>query len=79
MWKCPPLNLFNWSNYWKWKNDMIEPKEVDMTFTVTVTYKVTTYGNSRSDCYLMAENMSIEDIHKEGEVQDIEIGDGEQF
>ena len=76
MWKCPPLNLFNWSNYWKWKNDM---KEVDMEFTVTVTYKVTTYGNSRSDCYCMAENMSLEEIHKEGVVQDIEIGDGEQF
>jgi hypothetical protein len=55
------------------------PKEVDMTFTVTVTYKVTTYGNSRSDCYAMAENMSIEDIHKEGEVLDVEIGDGEEF
>lgn len=54
-------------------------REVDMVFTVTVTYKVTTYGNSRFDCYVMAENMSIEDIHKEGEVQDIEIGDGEQF
>jgi hypothetical protein len=75
-WKCPPLNLFNWSNYWKWKNDM---KEVDMTFTVTVTYKVTTYGDSRSDCYSMVENMSIEDIQKEGDVQDIEIGDGVQF
>ena len=79
MWKCPPLNLFNWSNYWKWKNDMREPKEVDMTFTVTVTYKVTTYGNSRSECESKAENMSIEDIHKEGEVQDFEIGDGVQF
>lgn len=79
IWRCPPLNLFNWSNYWKWKNDMREPKEVDMVFTVTVTYKVTTYGNSRFDCYVMAENMSIEDIHKEGVVQDIEIGDGEQF
>jgi hypothetical protein len=79
IWRCPPLNLFNWSNYWKWKDDMREPKEVDMTFTVTVTYKVTTYGNSRFDCYCMAENMSIEDIHKEGVVQDIEIGDGEQF
>ena len=80
MWKCPPLNLFNWSNYWKWKNDMnTVPKEVDMTFTVTVTYKVTTYGNSRSECESKAENMSIEDIHKEGEVQDFEIGDGVQF
>ena len=50
-----------------------------MTFTVTVTYKVTTYGDSRFDCYAMAENMSIEDIHKEGEVQDIEVGDGVEF
>lgn len=22
VWKCPPLNLFNWSNLWKWKADM---------------------------------------------------------
>ena len=79
MWKCPPLNLFNWSNYWKWKNDMREPKEVDMVFTVTVTYKVTTYGNSRFDCYVMAENMSIEEIQTTGVVQDVEIGDGVQF
>lgn len=75
-WRCPPLNLFNWSNYWKWKNDM---KEVDMEFTLTVTYKVTAYGASVSDCYSMVENMSIEDIQKEGVVQDVEIGDGVQF
>ena len=79
MWKCPPLNLFNWSNYWKWKNDMREPKEVDMEFTVTVTYKVTTYGNSRSECESKAENMSIEEIQNTGAVQDVEIGDGVQF
>ena len=76
IWKCPPLNLFNWSNYWKWKDDM---KEVDMEFTVTVTYKVTTYGNSRSDCYCMAENMTLEDIQKEGRVQDVEFSDGVEF
>ena len=76
MWKCPPLNLFNWSNYWKWKNDM---REVDMEFTVTVTYKVTTYGNSRSECESKAENMSIEEIQSTGTVQDVEIGDGVQF
>ena len=76
MWKCPPLNLFNWSNYWKWKNDM---REVDMEFTVTVTYKVTTYGNSRSECESKAENMSIEEIQTTGIVQDFEIGDGVQF
>ena len=76
MWKCPPLNLFNWSNYWKWKNDM---REVDMEFTVTVTYKVTTYGNSRSECESKAENMGIEEIQTTGIVQDVEIGDGVQF
>ena len=21
-WKCPPLNLVNWSNLWKWKTEM---------------------------------------------------------
>jgi hypothetical protein len=75
-WRCPPLNLFNWSNYWKWKDNM---KEVDMEFTVTVTYKVTTYGNSRSECESKAENMSIEEIQTTGAVQDVEIGDGVQF
>lgn len=20
MWQCPPLNLFNWNNFWKWKS-----------------------------------------------------------
>ncbi len=22
VWKCPPLNLFNWNNLWKWRNHM---------------------------------------------------------
>lgn len=22
VWKCPPLNLFNWNNLWKWKSNM---------------------------------------------------------
>ena len=55
------------------------PKEVDMEFTVTVTYKVTTYGNSRSDCYCMAENMTLEDIQTQGIVQDVEFSDGVEF
>ena len=75
MWKCPPLNLFNWSNYWKWKNDMRD--ELDMTFTVTVTYTVPAYGRTKLDCMSMVENMSIEDIQKEGTMQEIDIGDGE--
>jgi len=20
VWKCPPLNLINWNNFWKWKD-----------------------------------------------------------
>jgi len=27
-WKCPPLNLFNWSNLWKWKTDMINEHDI---------------------------------------------------
>ena len=26
-WECPPLNLINWNNYWKWKNDMATKEE----------------------------------------------------
>ena len=22
VWKCPPLHLPNWSNHWKWKQEM---------------------------------------------------------
>lgn len=22
VWKCPPLNLFNWNHFWKWNQDM---------------------------------------------------------
>jgi hypothetical protein len=28
VWKCPPLNLFNWSNLWKWKTEMKYDQEV---------------------------------------------------
>ncbi len=24
VWKCPPLHLPNWNNFWKWKKDMKE-------------------------------------------------------
>lgn len=54
-------------------------REVDMEFTVTVTYKVTTYGASISDCHCMAENMTLDDIHKEGVMQDVEFSDGVQI
>ena len=28
VWKCPPLNLVNWSNLWKWKTDMINEHDI---------------------------------------------------
>jgi hypothetical protein len=57
------------------ENDM--NNEIDMVFTVTVTYTVPAYGNSKMDCLCMIENMSIDDIQKDGIMQEIEIGDGE--
>lgn len=56
-----------------------EPEDINMTYTVTVTYTVSTYGKSRLDCQCMIEDMSVEQIQKEGTVQDIEIGDGEVY
>jgi hypothetical protein len=57
------------------ENDM--RKEYDMVFTVTVTYDVPAYGDSKMDCLGMIENMTIEDIQRDGVMQEIEIGDGE--
>ena len=28
VWKCPPLHLYNWNNFWKWKTDMKYDQEV---------------------------------------------------
>jgi hypothetical protein len=73
MWKCPPLNLFNWSNYWKWKNDMrTAPKGLMATFKVTKTYYVTVEGDTEEDCFIEAENLSPSDI-KEEDFGDMEI------
>ena len=27
-WKCPPLHLPNWNNFWKWKTEMKYDQEV---------------------------------------------------
>ena len=27
-WKCPPLHLRNWNNFWKWKTEMKYDQEV---------------------------------------------------
>ena len=31
VWKCPPLHLPNWSNNWKWKQEMNEHEELKAT------------------------------------------------
>lgn len=54
-------------------------REVDMEFTVTVTYKVVLCGASISDCHAMTEDMTLDDIHKEGVMQDVEFSDGVQI
>jgi hypothetical protein len=51
--------------------------EIDMVFRVTVTYDVPAYGNGKMDCQSMVENMTIEEIHRDGVMQEIDIGDGE--
>jgi hypothetical protein len=27
-WKCPPLHLPNWNNFWKWKDKMINEHDI---------------------------------------------------
>lgn len=36
-WKCPPLNLFNWSNFWKWKETMRDGGKGDAPRPLGVT------------------------------------------
>jgi len=37
VWKCPPLNLFNWSNLWKWKTDMVNSPCIGRcTYDITI-------------------------------------------
>ena len=28
VWKCPPLHLYNWNNFWKWKTEMKYDQEI---------------------------------------------------
>lgn len=37
VWKCPPLNLFNWSNFWKWKETMSDGGKGDAPRPLGVT------------------------------------------
>lgn len=51
---------------------MKEPRGLTATFKVTKTYYVTCYGNTEEDCYIMAENLTAEDI-KEEDLGDMEV------
>lgn len=49
-----------------------EPRGLTATFKVTKTYYVTCYGDTEEDCYIMAENLTAEDI-KEEDLGDMEV------
>jgi predicted Fe-S protein YdhL (DUF1289 family) len=37
VWKCPPLNLPNWNNLWKWKTEMVKsPCIGKCTYDITI-------------------------------------------
>lgn len=40
IWKCPPLNLFNWSNLWKWKETMRDGGKGDTPRPLGVSMEV---------------------------------------
>ena len=42
VWKCPPLHLPNWSNNWKWKQEM-DAYELADTLQETEAYYSTDY------------------------------------
>ena len=57
-----------------------EPRGLTATFKVTKTYYVTCYGNTEEDCYIMAENLTAEDIDEDDFVEmEVEIKDGFEY
>jgi predicted Fe-S protein YdhL (DUF1289 family) len=37
VWKCPPLHLANWNNFWKWKEEMVNsPCIGKCTYDITI-------------------------------------------
>jgi hypothetical protein len=40
VWKCPPINLFNWSNFWKWKESMRDNGKGDTPRPFSVSMEV---------------------------------------
>jgi hypothetical protein len=55
-----------------------EPEDISMSFVVTKTYRVSTYGKTKEDCQIMMENMKPSDI-KDEDLMDMEYDGGEVF
>lgn len=59
---------------------MKEPRGLTATFKVTKTYYVTCYGNTEEDCYIMAENLTAEDIDEDDFVEmEVTLKDGFEY
>ena len=57
-----------------------EPRGLTATFVVTKTYYVTCYGHTEEDCYIMAENLTAEDIDEDDFVEmEVNIKDGFEY
>ena len=57
-----------------------EPRGLTATFKVTKTYCVTCYGDTEEDCYIMAENLTAEDIDEDDFVEmEVTIKDGFEY
>jgi len=57
-----------------------EPRGLTATFKVTKTYYVTCSGYTEEDCYIMAENLTAEDIDEDDFVEmEVEIKDGFEY
>lgn len=50
------------------------------TFKVTKTYYVTCYGDTEEDCYIMAENLTEDDISEDDFVEmEVTLKDGFEY
>ena len=57
-----------------------EPRGLTATFKVTKTYYVTCYGNTEEDCYIMAENLTEDDISEDDFVEmEVTLKDGFEY
>lgn len=54
-------------------------REIDMEFTVTVTYKITNAGENKEHCFDKIEAMTADELNQYGIVHSINIVDGVQF